>query len=76
MSYYVDKSKILKYIDDRNDYMKIYEDLSLNIQELRKITAPYDYVPKTLVLDFLSHFENILKEHKKLFDQECKCYKK
>lgn len=68
MSYYVDKSKILKYIDDRNDYMKIYEDLSLNIHELRKIINPYDYVPKTLVLDFLSHFENILKEHKKLFE--------
>lgn len=76
MSYYVDKSKILKYIDDRNDYMKIYEDLSLNIHELRKIINPYDYVPKTLVLDFLSHFENILKEHKKIFDQEYKCYKK
>ena len=68
MSYYVDKSKILKYIDDRNDYMKIYEDLSLNIHELRKIINPYDYVPKALVLDFLSHFENILKEHKKLFE--------
>lgn len=68
MGYYDDKLKILKYIDDRNDYMKIYEDLSLNIHELRKIINPYDYVPKTLVLDFLSHFENILKEHKKLFE--------
>lgn len=68
MGYYDDKLKILKYIDDRNDYMKIYEDLSLNIHELRKIINPYDYVPKTLVLDFLSHFENILKEHRKLFE--------
>ena len=68
MNYENTKNAILKYIDDRNEYLRIYQDIRQNIDAFKKVTKPYKYIPKELLDDFIAHLDGIIEEHADVFD--------
>ena len=66
--YEVAKNTVLEYIKDRNEYLKVYTDLSNNINAFKKATLPYNYIPKEFVLDFINQLDAIIKEHADVLD--------
>lgn len=63
------KNKILKYLSDREDYLKIYESIKNNINTLEVVIKPYsEYVPRSVIDTFLEHLNAVIEENSDVFD--------